>query len=91
MGIPVGRWLDRNGPRAVMTAGSLVAVASVVAIAAAPTLPWFFAAWLMITMALAPFVGAWLASLLGGYATAFVVLGVVAVAAAALSLTTVRL
>lgn len=46
-GIPVGRWLDRNGPRAVMTAGSVVAVTSVVAIAAAPTLPLFFAAWLL--------------------------------------------
>lgn len=35
-GIPVGRILDRRGPRAVMTTGSLLAVASVLIIAVAP-------------------------------------------------------
>lgn len=46
-GIPVGRILDRHGPRAVMTTGSLIAVASVLMIAAAPNLYVFTAAWLL--------------------------------------------
>lgn len=44
-GIPVGRLLDRHGPRPVMTAGSVLATASVAAIALAPTPLWFLAAW----------------------------------------------
>jgi MFS family permease len=52
-GIPAGRWLDRYGPRRVMTAGSVLAVPAVVAIAAAPTLPWFFAAWALAGVAMA--------------------------------------
>ncbi|HZX39589.1 MAG TPA: MFS transporter [Streptomyces sp.] len=52
-GIPVGRILDRRGPRAVMTAGSLLAVASILAIAAAPNLHAFAAAWLMAGVAMA--------------------------------------
>lgn len=43
---------------------------------------------LTITMALAPFAGAAMAGLLGGYATTFLVLGAVTVAAALLSLVT---
>ena len=43
---------------------------------------------LTITMALAPFAGAALAGLLGGYATTFLVLGAITLAAAVLSLTT---
>lgn len=35
-GIPVGRILDRRGPRAVMTTGSLLGVVAVLAIAYAP-------------------------------------------------------
>jgi MFS family permease len=35
MGVPVGRWLDRIGPRRVMTAGSVLAVPATLAIAAA--------------------------------------------------------
>lgn len=42
-----------------------------------------------ITMALAPFAGAALAGLLGSYATTFVVLGVLAAVAAALSFLTI--
>jgi len=50
-GVPVGRLLDRHGPRPVMTAGSLVGVAALLAIAAAPSLPWFFAAWVLAGLA----------------------------------------
>ena len=53
VGIPVGRWLDRIGPRPVMTTGSVLAVPAVVGIAAAPTLPWFFAAWVLAGVAMA--------------------------------------
>lgn len=52
-GIPVGRILDRRGPRAVMTTGSLLAVAAVPAIALAPNLYMFTAAWLMAGVAMA--------------------------------------
>jgi MFS family permease len=52
-GIPVGRLLDRFGPRPVMTAGSVVAVPAVAGIAVAPTPPWFFAAWLLAGVAMA--------------------------------------
>ncbi|MET7713193.1 MFS transporter [Streptomyces sp. NPDC005407] len=51
--IPVGRILDRRGPRAVMTTGSVLAVASVLAIAAAPNLYVFTAAWLAAGAAMA--------------------------------------
>jgi MFS family permease len=52
-GIPVGRWLDRRGPRRVMTAGSLLAVPATVGIALAPTLAWFVVAWLVAGVAMA--------------------------------------
>jgi MFS family permease len=51
-GIPVGRWLDRFGPRPVMTAGSLLAVAATVGVALSPGLGWFFAAWLVAGVAM---------------------------------------
>ncbi|SFA94276.1 Cyanate permease [Amycolatopsis marina] len=47
VGIWVGRVLDRRGPRAVMTAGSVLAVPAVLLIAAAQNLVWFCAAWLL--------------------------------------------
>src|ERR671915_1964463 len=53
VGIPVGRWLDRFGPRLVMTSGSLLAVPAVVGIATAGSLPWFFAAWVLAGVAMA--------------------------------------
>ncbi|UVS79831.1 MFS transporter [Actinokineospora sp. UTMC 2448] len=47
VGIPVGRVLDRHGPRAVMTAGSALGVLAVVIVAAAPDPGWFTAGWLL--------------------------------------------
>ncbi|OPG10145.1 MFS transporter [Streptomyces sp. GKU 895] len=52
-GIPVGRILDRRGPRAVMTTGSALGVAAVLAIACAPNLVAFTAAWLLAGIAMA--------------------------------------
>jgi MFS family permease len=52
-GIPVGRWLDRFGPRRVMTLGSLLAVPATVGIALAPSFGWFLAAWLVAGLAMA--------------------------------------
>jgi MFS family permease len=52
VGIPVGRRLDRHGPRGVMTAGSLLAVPAVVAIATAPDLAWFVGAWMLAGVAM---------------------------------------
>jgi MFS family permease len=53
VGIPAGRWLDRFGPRPVMTVGSVLGVPAVVAIAVAPSLPVFFAAWVLAGVAMA--------------------------------------
>jgi MFS family permease len=53
VGIPVGRWLDRFGPRPVMTIASVLAVPAVVGIAVAPSLPVFFAAWALAGVAMA--------------------------------------
>ncbi|WP_406369238.1 MFS transporter [Streptomyces sp. NBC_00647] len=52
-GIPVGRILDRRGPRTVMTTGSLLAAASLLIIAVAPNFYVFAAAWLMAGAAMA--------------------------------------
>src|SRR3954470_12382610 len=41
VGIPAGRWLDRFGPRRVMTTGSVLGVPAVLGIASASSLPWF--------------------------------------------------
>lgn len=51
-GIPVGRRLDRHGPRGVMSLGSFVAVAAVVLVATAQNLLWFVAAWLLVGVAM---------------------------------------
>ncbi|AYV26249.1 multidrug efflux system protein MdtL [Streptomyces sp. ADI95-16] len=52
-GIPLGRILDRRGPRAVMTAGSVLGVLAILLIAAAPNLAVFTLGWLLagVTMA----------------------------------------
>ncbi|WP_336880058.1 MFS transporter [Rhodococcus globerulus] len=52
VGIPVGRVIDRHGPRWVMTTGSVLAVPAVVAIATAPTIPVFFAGWVLAGVAM---------------------------------------
>lgn len=51
VGIPVGRLLDRHGPRWLMTAGSVVAVPATLLIAAAGSFPAFVAAWLLAGVA----------------------------------------
>ncbi|SFT33511.1 Major Facilitator Superfamily protein [Geodermatophilus amargosae] len=67
-GIPVGRWLDRHGPRRVMTAGSVLAVPATVAIALAPDYAAFLAAWLVAGAAMsAVFYQAAFAALIGWY------------------------
>lgn len=45
LGIGVGRWLDRHGPRWLMSAGSVLGVVCLVGVALAPTFAWFVAAW----------------------------------------------
>ncbi|WP_199255965.1 MFS transporter [Mycolicibacterium mengxianglii] len=52
VGIPVGRWLDRVGPRWIMTAGSVLGPVSVVAVVSAPNYGWFAAAWVMAGVAM---------------------------------------
>ncbi|WP_329625246.1 MFS transporter [Streptomyces sp. NBC_01255] len=51
--VPIGRILDRRGPHLVMTAGSVLAVVAVLAVAAAPNLPAFYAAWALAGIAMA--------------------------------------
>jgi MFS family permease len=53
VGIPVGKLLDRHGPRAIMTTGSVLAVLALVALATADSLAWFTAAWLLAGVAMA--------------------------------------
>ncbi len=52
MSVPVGRALDRHGPRWVMTGGSVLGVAALLGIAAAPTFWWFLAAWALAGVAM---------------------------------------
>jgi MFS family permease len=52
-GIAVGRWVDARGPRPVMTAAAVLAVAAVAALALAPGLWAFGAAWLVCGAAMA--------------------------------------
>ncbi|SDY53883.1 Predicted arabinose efflux permease, MFS family [Modestobacter sp. DSM 44400] len=52
-GVPVGRGLDRWGPRRVMTAGSLLAVPAIVGVALAPSYWCFLAAWCVVGVAMA--------------------------------------
>ena len=51
-GVPVGRLLDRVGPRPVMTGGTLLAIPATLALAAAQTLPEFLAAWVLAGLAM---------------------------------------
>ena len=52
VGIPVGRWLDRVGPRWIMTAGSALGCLSVVAVVVAPNYGAFVAAWIVSGVAM---------------------------------------
>lgn len=49
-GIVVGRWLDERSPRVVMTAGSLVGAAGLVAVSAAHDLLGFTIGWVVVGM-----------------------------------------
>ncbi|HET6968988.1 MAG TPA: MFS transporter, partial [Ornithinibacter sp.] len=51
-GLWVGRRLDRDGPRVVMTAGSALGVVAVLAVALAPSLAWFVVAWVLMGVAM---------------------------------------
>lgn len=53
LGIPLGRLLDRHGPRAIMTAASVIAAPALAAVASAPSLGWFLAAWIAVGAAMA--------------------------------------
>lgn len=53
VGIWVGRHIDAVGPRAVMTAASLVAIPGIATVALAPTLPVFYAGWVLTGVAMA--------------------------------------
>jgi sugar phosphate permease len=52
-GVPVGRWIDRHGPRLLMTTGSIVAVLLVVAWGRVTNLTTFYCIWGGIGMAMA--------------------------------------
>lgn len=52
VGIPLGRWLDRHGPRGVMTTGSVLAAPALVLMASAPDLGWFVVGWLTVGVAM---------------------------------------
>ena len=50
---PVGLLLDRFGGRVVMSLGSVLSAVALAALAAAPSEPWFFAAWVLTGAAMA--------------------------------------
>lgn len=50
--IPAGRWLDRHGPRLLMTVGSIAAAGLVVSWAGVTTLPRFYVTWALIGLAM---------------------------------------
>lgn len=52
MGIVVGRWLDRYGPRWIMTIGSVLGVVAVLAVVVAPNYACFVAAWILAGVAM---------------------------------------
>ena len=52
VGIVVGRWIDRHGPRAVMTAGSVLGPGAMVGVALSPSLLCFFVAWIAAGVAM---------------------------------------
>lgn len=50
-GVFVGRWLDKRGPRLIMTVGSIVGPAGLVVVAVAPNLAMFTLGWLVAGLA----------------------------------------
>ena len=52
LGIPLGRVLDRRGPRLIMTAGAALAVPGLLAVAGAPSYWVFLLGWLLIGVAM---------------------------------------
>lgn len=52
VGIPVGRWLDRYGPRWIMSGGSILTAPALALIAAAPSPPVFVCGWLLAGVAM---------------------------------------
>ena len=52
LGIAVGRWLDRIGPRAIMTIGALLGPLTLVGVATAPNFGWFLTAWIAAGVAM---------------------------------------
>lgn len=53
VGIPVGHLIDRQGPRWVMTAGSVLAAGAFAVVATAPNLPTFALGWVLAGFAMA--------------------------------------
>ncbi|HZQ37863.1 MAG TPA: MFS transporter [Dehalococcoidia bacterium] len=53
IGVPTGRWLDRHGPRLLMTAGSCLAALLVLAWAGVDSLPALYLVWAGIGVAMA--------------------------------------
>ncbi len=53
VGVPVGRLLDRWGPRLVMSVGSALAGPALVTIATARSLAWFLTGWVLTGVAMA--------------------------------------
>jgi MFS family permease len=51
--LPVGRWLDRRGPRLLMTAGSVLGVVLMLAWSRVASLPLFYLIWAGIGLAMA--------------------------------------
>jgi MFS family permease len=51
-GLWVGRRLDRDGPRVVMTAGSALGVVALLAVAVSPSIVWFAGAWALMGVAM---------------------------------------
>ncbi len=51
-GIVVGRWLDRYGPRWIMTAGSVLGAVALCAVATSPNYWCFLAAWIVAGIAM---------------------------------------
>lgn len=47
-GVGVGHWLDRRGPRLLMTAGSILGVALVLAWSQVRDLGWFYVIWILM-------------------------------------------